>query len=191
MSQPPRPIFRADAVRRYAERSDQAVLPRLIAPRTFLWLWLLAACLVGSAGAAWLVQVPIYASGRAVVLEAASSGHAVTAVVLLPPDTLPRLRPGQSVVVTSADRASQPITGALISIEPTITSPAEIQRRYAWHEGVAHSADRPSAVALARLDLPSDLPAAAYIGSRYRIDTAVGSRRVLSFLPVFGPLLGA
>ena len=35
-----RPIFRAEAVRRYIQNSEQAVLPRFVSPGIFLGLWL-------------------------------------------------------------------------------------------------------------------------------------------------------
>jgi hypothetical protein len=47
-----RPIFRTQAVQSYIEHHEEAVLPRLICPRTFLYLWislgllLVAGCLV-------------------------------------------------------------------------------------------------------------------------------------------------
>ncbi|HEY0735250.1 MAG TPA: hypothetical protein VGD69_10125 [Herpetosiphonaceae bacterium] len=189
MNQPSRPVFRAEAVRRYMDRQEQAVLPRLIAPRTWLWLWLLAALLVGSAGSAWMAKVPVYMPGRAVVLEPASSDHMVTALLVLPPDALAQLQRGQPIMVFS-DRSRQPITGALIAVEPRIMSPVEIQHRFVLHMRGAQVADQPSAVALARLDLPPDLPAVAYIGSHYQANAAVGSRRVLTFLPIFDQFLG-
>jgi hypothetical protein len=36
-----RSIFRRDAIRRYAQAQDKAVLPRFVCPRTFLCLWIL------------------------------------------------------------------------------------------------------------------------------------------------------
>jgi hypothetical protein len=36
-----RPIFRADAVRRYIQSQHKTVLPRFICPRTFFYLWIL------------------------------------------------------------------------------------------------------------------------------------------------------
>ena len=38
---PPRPMFRADAVRRYAESQHKTILPRLLFPRVFVCLWVL------------------------------------------------------------------------------------------------------------------------------------------------------
>lgn len=42
----PHSIFRAEAVQHYARSQAKAVLPRLVCPRTFLYLWLLLGTLV-------------------------------------------------------------------------------------------------------------------------------------------------
>lgn len=52
MPDAPSSIFRHDALRRYAAARDQAVLPRLVAPRTFVSLWVLAGLLVMSGAVA-------------------------------------------------------------------------------------------------------------------------------------------
>lgn len=54
------PIFRADAVRRYIQSQQRAVLPRLICPRTFLYLWVLLALLLLAASlVTWLARRPL------------------------------------------------------------------------------------------------------------------------------------
>lgn len=50
----PRSIFRAEAVQRYARSQGQATFPRLVCPRTFLYLWLLLGILLlGGSYLAW------------------------------------------------------------------------------------------------------------------------------------------
>lgn len=39
-------IFRADAIRRYVEQQQKAVLPRFLCPRTFVYLWILLVLLL-------------------------------------------------------------------------------------------------------------------------------------------------
>jgi hypothetical protein len=39
-------IFRPDALRRYAENNEKMVLPRLVRPRAFLYLWILLGLLL-------------------------------------------------------------------------------------------------------------------------------------------------
>ena len=39
-------IFRVDAVRRYVQQQQKAVLPRFLCPRTFVYLWILLVLLL-------------------------------------------------------------------------------------------------------------------------------------------------
>jgi len=50
-----RPIFRADALRRYHESRDELVLPRFVAPGTFIVLWVLLGLLASVGAVAWFV----------------------------------------------------------------------------------------------------------------------------------------
>jgi hypothetical protein len=53
----PRPIFRAEAVRRYAQSQDRAVLPRTACPRTVFYLWALLGLLLLVGGlTSWTVR---------------------------------------------------------------------------------------------------------------------------------------
>jgi hypothetical protein len=50
---------------------------------------------------------------------------------------------------------------------------------------------QPSAVAIAQFEpSPTSLPAAVYLGSVYHAEVEVGSRRVISFLPLIGSFFG-
>jgi hypothetical protein len=46
----PRSIFRADAVRRYIQNQHKTVLPRLVCPHTFLYVWILLVLLFLAGG---------------------------------------------------------------------------------------------------------------------------------------------
>ena len=53
-------IFRTDAVRRYIEGQQRAVLPRLVCPRTFLYLWILLGLLLLAGGLmTWFAHGPL------------------------------------------------------------------------------------------------------------------------------------
>jgi hypothetical protein len=54
-----RSIFRADAVRRYMQGREKAVLPQLPSPSTFLFLWILLGLLLASGLVAWFTQAPL------------------------------------------------------------------------------------------------------------------------------------
>lgn len=52
-----RSIFRARAVRRYAETQQKTVLPQFICPRAFLYLWILLGVLLLAGGlVTWLAR---------------------------------------------------------------------------------------------------------------------------------------
>ena len=79
MSDAKRSIFRVEAMRRYAQHRETAVLPRFVSPRTFRCLWVLIGVLAVSGGLASFAQVPVYASGSAIVVDASeqqAAGHA-------------------------------------------------------------------------------------------------------------------
>jgi hypothetical protein len=72
MSDAARPIFRPDALRRYAQGANRAVLPRFASLRAVFWLWLLLGVLVAAGVFTWFVGAPIYASSPAVVVALTS-----------------------------------------------------------------------------------------------------------------------
>ncbi|WP_431631573.1 hypothetical protein [Alkalinema pantanalense] len=55
-----RSIFREEAVRRYVAGQESTVLPRLVSPRTFAYLWMLLGVLGMSSTIAWLTKIPAY-----------------------------------------------------------------------------------------------------------------------------------
>jgi hypothetical protein len=57
MNQNDRRIFRAEALQRYAQGRNQAVLPRLAASPVIVYLWLLLGLLVGVMLGLWLTFV--------------------------------------------------------------------------------------------------------------------------------------
>ena len=56
MPTPIRPLFRTDALQRYAQRQDRITLPRLLAPARLFQLWVfLGLLLVGGVVVGWLI----------------------------------------------------------------------------------------------------------------------------------------
>src|SRR5215510_1752809 len=95
-----RSIFRPEALRRHAQSKEQAVLPHYIRPPLFLCLWLLLGLFVAAGGLALNVQVPVYATGSAMIVERAGDTDAqngsMLVVALVPPQYLGRLQTGQT-----------------------------------------------------------------------------------------------
>jgi hypothetical protein len=52
-------IFRDEALRRYVESQEKSVLPRLLSPKIFIYLWLLVALLIVGSILIWLAIKPI------------------------------------------------------------------------------------------------------------------------------------
>lgn len=198
MAEMTRPIFRPEALRRYMEGREKAVLPRFIAPPTFILLWLMLALLACGFGAAWLARVPVYASGIAVVAPPrhipahipARGGRGETiALVFLAPDSSERPRIGESVSLSGA--AADLFDGTIVAVERGVYSPAAAQKRFKLDSGAAAAVTGPVVAALARFRLPRGaLPADDYTGSVYRADVRTGTQRVLALIPIIGPLVG-
>jgi hypothetical protein len=186
-----RPIFREDAVRRYLEGREKSILPRMISPRTFIYLWLLLGLLVMSSLIAWLTKVPIYASGRALVVRL--SNREIVVAAFFPPQQLSRLRTNQKLFL-NFDAQSDVYDGlrlrlnrTIIAVEPEIISPDAIQKRFALNSQIVQQITGPSAIAIAQLEpIPDNLSASAYLGSVGHAKAEVGSQRLISFLPLIG-----
>jgi hypothetical protein len=188
------PIFRTDALQRYTRHREAAVVPRLVSPRTFLCLWFLLGLLVASGCLAWFARVPVYASGLAVVVDGRNSTPSTREkaliVVFVPSEYLGRLRVGQALLLQLEERSKR-LRTPIMAVEPGVSSPEMARRRFGLDAGAALAITQPAAIALARLQpLSSNLPEAAYVGSMYRAQIAVASRRVIALLPLIGQFFG-
>src|SRR5260221_7076350 len=145
-------IFRSEALRRYAQSRERPILLRLIAPPTFLCLWVLLGLLVMSGIVAWFAQVPVYTSGSAVVVDWKGSSpaihDAVVLVVFLPAEDLSHLRIGQ-VLFLKLNPTGERVSRPLIAVEPEIVGPDAAQRQFALSALSARVITGPSAVAIA------------------------------------------
>ena len=185
MNDIPRSIFRREAVRRYMERREQTILPRFVSPRVFYYLWALLGLLLAGGAIAWVTPVPTYASGFGIVVTqdgGSQDANDIVLAVFLPPENLSRVQAGQTGFVqgsAGADRVSCPI----VAVESQIVSPDEARERFALDAGTAPIITQPAALAIAQFQSPlSGKPAAAYLGSVYRVEVEVGTERLLSLL---------
>jgi len=185
-----RSLFRKGAVERYVQGREAAVLPRFVLPRTLVFLWLLFALLIGSGCVAWSTRVPVFDTGPAIVAKSPGDDDVIL-VALFPPNRLPQLKVGEAISLTSntdEGRVRQPITAVMSDV----LSPTAVIQRFDLSMGVAAHIKQPAAVAMARFRPPtSALDASTYLGSVYQAEVEVGSRRVISLLPVIGQFLGA
>jgi hypothetical protein len=174
-------IFRPEAVRRYIESQEKAVLPRLVSPRAFAGLWaLFALSLALLAAAAGLARVPAYAEG--VGFAAGTPGladggpGAVTVVALLPAEQYGHLRAGQ-VLLLSTDEPGRALRGQVVAIEPTLLDPAEAAQRFGAPSTVGAGT---MAVLTARLE--SAPPGALAPGRAYAVRVQIGTITALRLL---------
>lgn len=188
-----RPIFRPEAIRRYAQARERSVRPRLIRPRSIVILWLLLVLTVAGGTIIWAGRIPVYASGTGVVVaqrgDSADGTVQAVVVIFLPPDAVSQLAPKQPVLFHL--NAAQPIgTGKLVTVEPDVLGPDEARQRFLLRGGSALAITGPAAVAVARLDVP--VPAGAttdYSGSIGVTQVRVGTQRIAALLPVIGRFL--
>jgi hypothetical protein len=112
-------------------------------------------------------------------------------VAFFAPDHLPRLRTGQTLILSSHDGRSR-FTEGIVAVNSDIISPDAAQQQFALGPGAAHVITEPSAVAMARLEASHfSLPAGLYLASTFRADVEVGARRVISLLPLIGSVFEA
>jgi hypothetical protein len=191
-------IFRTDAIRRYVASREEAVLPRWVSPRTFLYLWFLLGLLLVSSLAAWFAKVPVYVSGSAIVVRSRGESqgdldHLVVAI-FFPAQNRPRLQVDQRVVLHFEGIQDAPnnhnFSRSILAVEPAILSPDAAQKRFDLSSGTASTITQPVVVAIASLEpSPKSLPASVYLGSVGKAEVVVGSQRILSLFPLIGSLI--
>ncbi|WP_420628004.1 hypothetical protein [Candidatus Leptofilum sp.] len=178
-----RSIFRAEAVQHYVQSQQESVIPKFVSPYAFPYFWMLICLLITTLCLMWLVRIPIFVSGQAVIVEAPGTSLPESAVLVIffPPQYLTQLQEGQAVYIQSALN-DVPIQQTIIAISPDVVSPTVATAVY----GVdAELVAGPTAVALADFNLPeqSSYPTDTFLGSRYFAQVEVDSRRLISLFP--------
>jgi hypothetical protein len=201
-AQPPvvhRSIFREDSVRRYVDGQEKTVLPQMVSPRTFAYLWMLLGVLGASSVIAWFTRIPVYATGSAVVVrwrdkpapDQSTVPNPIVVAAFLPPQSLSYLQTSKQVVLQLEGLGQNEGIRSILQVQPNILSPDAIQQQFALNPGVAQQIDQPAAVVILPLKpITSGLRDSAYLGSVGQVKAEVGTRRLLSFLPWIGHLIG-
>lgn len=186
MTQAKRSIFRASAWQHYIQRQERAELPRYIRPPAFTLLWILLGLLFIASGMAWCGEVPIYATGpailrasKAISAPGVSRQSGMVAVVFLPADRSLPLHPNQPVYLQIGSTGLQ-ITGTAVQVAPGILSPQQARQRYRLDSSEGLLITQPSRVVIASVSAP--LAAQAYTGSIGRAQVWIGSQRLLTLL---------
>jgi len=174
----PRIIFRPDAVRRYMQQHEAVVLPPRIALRMIVVGWIALGLLLVGTAAIWMAHVPIYLSGNAIVVDQGSAGQPKPVLVaFLPPAARMQLAPGQSLLVSLDGVAYS--RHVIMVVEPELISRDEAQRRYAPRADAPIT--EPAAVAIAPLASSTGVT----VDAHHPVTVEVGTRRLISFLPLF------
>jgi hypothetical protein len=188
-----RPIFRPEAVRRYAEAREQSVLPKFVFPRIMVALWTIVVLLIFSGVAVWFTSMPIYASGLAIVVDTENKpvnieeGTAILA--LLPPEAQSALDEGKTILI-QVNATSKPLEGEIVAFEKDASKVDSILEEFALTNHPAVAKGQPAAVAIVRLeDMEGNVLATDYLGTIFRADIQVGSRRIASLLPLVDRIL--
>lgn len=175
-------FFRRDAMRSYRQSQSQPVFPRLVAPKGFLFLWVLLGLLVIASSVSWAAQVPLFASGFAVVIET-EGGPGQQLLIVLPAQYLPSLHRGQKVVIELLEGRAQWVS-TISSVVPEVQPPGTVESNFVIPACAVSRMGQPVALSLAKWEpIGEGSLSADYVGSIYDARVEVGARRLISFLP--------
>ena len=187
----PGSIFRDQALKSYIERREKDVLPQLVTPPVFLFLWILLGLLITAGFLAWSVQVPVYLEGTGIILEqplpSISDQRDAVAVIFFPALNIPKVRARLPVQVQVGATGPQ-FTGIIGAVEPGVISPDEARQRFAPGNAALQVVSGPSVAVT--VPLGHAFPAQTFAGSVVHAQVQVGTQRLLSLLPGLGPLIG-
>jgi len=176
-------IFRQKAWKAYVDKQEQAVLPRFVAPRVFVFCWLLFALLLSAGSLAWWEEVPIYAAGSGMLLDqplaSHTANHETMALIFVPASHALSIRQGASIYL-QVDKAGPDGSGLVERVEPGLISPQDARRRYSLNSTAALLITRPSMVVWVRVTPP--LSEHLYGESIVSAQVPIGTQRPLMLL---------
>lgn len=177
-------LFRAQALRRYAQGQEKTVLPRIVAPPIFFCCWLLLGLLLLATSLAWQVQVPAYALAFGALLQQQPHGQQTTerweAILFVPAAPEPEVQAGEAITLRTV-LSGQQISGTIVRVMPGIMTPAEARQQYALTGDLALVITQPSVVL--QVALSASLPTGIVPDSSISAQVRVGTQSVLSLLP--------
>lgn len=183
MSGARRSIYRGEALAHYVRWKEKDVLPRVIAPPVFLFLWALLGLCLFALALAWFGQVPVYVTGAGVVVDPVrGQGVQETGVLIfLPADPA---NPLHIVVGSPVDiqigALTRPVNAIVDRVEPGVFSPDDARQRFQLGSQISQLITGPAIAIFARLG-PA-FPIRLYVGSSVKAQVQIGSRRILSLL---------
>ncbi len=171
------------------------MLPRFVRGPVSVCLWLVLGCLAAGAGAVWLARVPVYAPGQVVVVNGGpaalnAQGNEFEVATFLPANSLRRLRAGTSLLLrVGSQNEYAPLI--IVQVKEIFAGPEGLRERFNLAPAAVGAIALPCAVTTARVkSIPGWRPAAPAPGTLTPAEVEVGSRPMVSLLPVIGPLFG-
>lgn len=138
------------------------------------------------------MRVPVHVSGVAVVKSAQqekASRDPGPVVAFLPAESLSKLRVGQKLFVKPD--AGRRLTASVIAVDPEVSSPAALQRRFGLSDSAISKLKHPAVSVSARFETDADgQVVSGYLDSVFPADVEVESRRLISYLPLMGRFFG-
>jgi hypothetical protein len=149
--------------------------------------------LILSGVAVWFTSTPVYASGLAIVVDTGNKPvnieEGTAMLVLLPPEAQPVLDEGKTVLI-QVNATSKPLKREIVAFEKNASKVNRTLEEFALENHPAVAKAQPAAVAIVRLeDMPGNVVTNDYIGTIFRADMQVGSRRIASLLPLMDRIL--
>ncbi len=173
------------------QRQEKDILPRLVSPRIFAYLWILLSLLMFGGLLAWWTEIPTFVAGSGVILmqkPSSTSGNGQEVVLLFLPATyVSQVHVGQPVQL-QIDSSGPQFSSAISHVESGIISPSDARKQYALDGAISQTLTQPS-IAVTVQPIKA-LTAHRYTGSLVNAQVQVGSYRVLSLLPGFDKLIG-
>jgi hypothetical protein len=110
-------------------------------------------------------------------------------LVLLPPEAQPVLDEGKTILI-QVNASSKPLEREIVAFEKDASKVNHILEEFALENHPAVAKARPAVVAIVRLkDMEGNPLANDYLGTIFRADIQVGSRRIASLLPLVDQIL--
>lgn len=186
-----RPIFREHALQHYMQRREDDVLPRIVSPPVFLFVWLVFVLVLGGGIAAWLEHIPIYTNGTGIVEGSAHKINAqqseVDALVFVPVYSSNHVRAGIRGLIQFGPGGGY-FDSQVTGLEPLVLSPDAIQTHYQLSCSAAQTITQPSVAVHMKAIVPAN--AQIFNGTLLQARIQTGTQRVLALLPGFDRLLG-
>lgn len=180
MSPTKRSIFRERAIQHYVQSRDKDVLPRIVSPPVFLFLWIVLGLCMVLAWLAWNIHTPVYTSAIGIIVGDSKSGG-TQAVLFVPANQRHVVRAGKPVQLQIGSIDSR-LLSTVTSVTATALSPEQIRQHYRLDGGTSLLVTQPSVVLV--VTLGEHISAANYVGSIVHAQVQVGEQSLLSFLPL-------